>query len=223
MQMNYYPPRQQMQYPGASLYILPQNNRGPQAGPQITSGIAPSIESSMAPQILSYQVQTEGDMSKSNLVGPQFNMQIQDQIPSSQKFRPFPPDNSGEDSVASEYSKIGPVAVNGRANNDLSDKMHSENSMFVPQVPNLLSSDPLQQGAPSDLIIKSHVDVSSAAPQSAMDIYGPEPLVTSSTLASSSSETLAQGQSYQSEEKLSLPPTDSQLDDQTQPQVNLDS
>ena len=218
MNMNYYTPRQ---IPATNMYFLPQSNRGPQTGPHITSGITPSIESAMPPQGLNYQVQTEGDMNKVNLVGPQFNMQIQEQIPGSQKFRSFPSEHNGEDSVASEYSKIGPVAVNGRANNDLSDKMHSENTIFVPQVPNLLSSDPLQQGGPSDLIIKSHVDVPSASPPSVMDIYGPEPLVTSSTLASSSSEALAQ--SYQSEEKLPLPPSESPQDDQTQPQVNMES
>ena len=224
--INYYAPRQQIQYPATNMYYYQQqNNRGPQSKPHITSSIMPSIESAMSSPVLNYQVQTEGDISKGNLVGPQFN--TQEPIPGSQKFRSFASDHNDEDSVASEYSKIGPVAVNGRANSDfpgrkpddvMGEKMHSDNTIFVP---NLLSSDPLPHGGSSDLIIKSHVDASSSSPPSAMDIYGPAPLVSSSTLVSSS-ETLAQVQSYQSEEKLSLPPAESPQEEQTQPQVNLE-
>ena len=216
--MSYYPRQQQMPY--TNMFYYPQNNRNPHSGPHITTVTAPSIEAAMPPNLpqqnLNFQIQTEGDLGKSALGGPQFNIQMTEQIPGSHKFHSFSTDPNSEDSVASEYSKIGPVAVNGRSDDGIGEKIHGDN-LFIGPVPNIISSDPIQQGTPTDLTLKSHIEAPSSSPPSAMDIYGPAPLVSSSNLGSGS-----EIPSFQTEDTLSLPPPDKPQEEQAKPQVNLE-
>ncbi|KAI6650481.1 hypothetical protein LOD99_7533 [Oopsacas minuta] len=224
---NYYP-RPQVQHPNNVFYYQQNNRSSSHTGPHITTVTTPSIESAMPPnmtqQNLNYQVQGEGDLAKSTIVGPQFSIQIPEQITGAQKFHPFSSDPNAEDSVASEYSKIGPVAVNGRTNDftgrkpdeGMGDKIHVDNQLYFTPVPTLLSNDPIQQ-TPTDLTIKSHIEVSSSSPPSAMDIYGPAPLVSSSSLGSGSDI-----QPFQPEDVVSLPPADKPPEEQTKSHVSLE-
>ena len=214
----YYHRQQQMPY--ANMFYYSPTSRTPHSGPHITTVTAPSIEAAMPPNIpqpnLNFQVQSEGDLGKSALGGPQFNIQMTEQIPGSHKFHSFSTDPNAEDSVASEYSKIGPVAVNGKSDDGIAEKMHGDN-IFIGAVPNIISTDPIQQGTPTDLAFKSHIEAPSSSPTSAMDMYGPDPLVSSSTLGSGS-----EIPSFQAEDTLSLPPPDKPQEEQTKPQVNLE-
>ena len=216
--MSYYPRQQQMPY--ANMFYYPQSNRTPHPGPHMTTVTTPSIEAAMPPNLpqqnLTFQVQTEADLAKSALGGPQFNIQMTEQILTPHKFHPFSTDPNAEDSVASEYSKIGPVAVNGKSDDCIGEKIRGDN-LFIGSVPNIISSDPIQQGTPTDLTLKSHIEAPSSSPPSAMDIYGPAPLVSSSNLGSGS-----EIPSFQAEDTLSLPPPDKPQEEQAKSQVNLE-